>query len=63
VPAANDGGGGTAPDRRETAWTAAVLVLAFAVFWASPHRAIGDYQYSTLLSQSLLEHRGFALER
>ena len=42
--------------------SAAVLIVAFVVFWISPVQQITDSTYSTLLSQSLLKFHSFALD-
>src|SRR6266487_314664 len=41
----------------------AILIVMFAVFWISPVKQVTDSAYSMLLTQSLIEHRTFSLDR
>lgn len=47
---------------RETLVGLLVFGLTFVIFLSSPVRQVADSQYSTLLSQSLLEHGSFRLD-
>lgn len=40
-----------------------IFITAFLIFWFSPIHQLTDSNYSMLLSQSLLEHRSFALDQ
>ncbi len=42
---------------------ALVFLLSLVIFWFSPVHQVTDSNYSMLLSQGLIEHRSFALDR
>src|SRR5262245_38737209 len=41
----------------------AIFIVTFLVFWFSPNRQLTDSNYSMLLSESILHHQTFMLDR